>query len=132
METAIEQGDCSLIGLGRPLCGYPQGGAELLAGTIDELPSYEDILPATDFLTRICSSLCCCFRKHKLGPMLQMVALQSWFYRNLYLIGETSQAAAPGTLGMWQAFLANAKHEDALARTLKGVDCSGNVYKGKS
>jgi len=42
MCDAIASGDCDLIGLGRPLCTHTDLPAQLLAGTVEESPRFED------------------------------------------------------------------------------------------
>ena len=44
MESALKDGVLDVIGVGRPLCGMPNGSQLLLAGEIDALPSYEENL----------------------------------------------------------------------------------------
>ncbi len=41
MVEALERGEVDLVGLGRPLIAMPDGPARLLAGEIDQLPSFE-------------------------------------------------------------------------------------------
>lgn len=42
MEAAITEDGVDLVGLGRPLCGAPDGAAKLLSGEWHSLPRYED------------------------------------------------------------------------------------------
>jgi hypothetical protein len=44
MEDAIKSGACQVIGVGRPLCGSPGCVGDLLDGSIDALPAYENTL----------------------------------------------------------------------------------------
>ena len=127
MEAALERGDCALIGIGRPMCGDPACGARLLAGQSNELPCYETELPANDLFLKFCSTVCCC--RLKIGGLLQMMALQGWFYRQLFRIADTGHGDP--NMGIWSAMIANMKHERDLAKNLQGdVDCVGQVYKG--
>lgn len=83
MEEALRQGAAEVIGLGRPLCGQPDGAARLLAGG-DALPRYEADLhlfpPALRFLTRI-----------KMLRALDSFSGQNWYYRQIAALGETGQ-----------------------------------------
>jgi len=42
MHEAINSGDCDVIGLGRPLCTHTDFAKQLLEGTVDEAPRFED------------------------------------------------------------------------------------------
>lgn len=81
MEEALQQGAAEVIGLGRPLCGQPDGAARLLAGA-DAVPRYESGLhlfpPALRFLTRI-----------KMLRALDSFSCQNWYYRQIAALGAT-------------------------------------------
>jgi hypothetical protein len=81
MEEALQQGAAEMIGLGRPLCGQPDGAARLLAGA-DAVPRYESGLhlfpPALRFLTRI-----------KMLRALDSFSCQNWYYRQIAALGAT-------------------------------------------
>ncbi len=40
MEKAIADGDCDVVGLGRPACTVPDAADQILGGAIEELPSH--------------------------------------------------------------------------------------------
>ena len=40
MEAAVAQGDCDIVGLGRPACTDPDAARQVLDGTVDRLPSH--------------------------------------------------------------------------------------------
>lgn len=81
MEEALSQGAAEVIGLGRPLCGQPDGAARLLAGA-DALPRYEaslNLFPAPlRFLKRL-----------KLMRAIDGFAGQNWYYRQIAALGES-------------------------------------------
>lgn len=124
MEIAIKDKECSLIGLGRPLCGDPDGPKKLLSGDIDSLPRYEKVLRTFHWSLQWIFML-----PLQLVSLVNVVSQQSWYYRQLVSIAETGE---PDTsLGCFAAYLANASHEQELARNMKGdVNCVGSVYKG--
>lgn len=125
MEAAIRDGECSMIGLGRPLCGDPDGSKKLLNNEISELPRYEQQLRTGVWCIQWIFSL-----PIKLFGIINMVSQQAWYYRNIYSIGETGEPDV--SLGCFASFLANDAHERALASNLKGdVKCTGSVYSYK-
>ena len=125
METALRDGECGMIGLGRPLCGDPDGSKKLLLGLVEELPRYEKQLQTGVWYIQWVFAL-----PIKLLGMVNMVAQQSWYYRNIVSMGETGNPSLE--VGCFASFLANDSHERALARNMKGgVQCSGSVYVHK-
>ncbi len=124
MSRAIREGDCAMIGLGRPLCGDPDGSRKILDGTIEELPRYEDTLVVFVWCLQWLFWI-----PLKLLQILNMVCKQSWYYRNIVSIAETGNANP--SLGCFRSFISNMKHESFLATNMKGdVQCVGSHYKG--
>jgi 2,4-dienoyl-CoA reductase-like NADH-dependent reductase (Old Yellow Enzyme family) len=94
MRQALDSGAVDLIGLGRPLCYFPDGAKRLLGG-MEMLPRRENELalfpPALQWLTKI-----------KTIRALDGFAGQYWFYAQLYAIGATGKPAVERTV--FQAF----------------------------
>jgi 2,4-dienoyl-CoA reductase-like NADH-dependent reductase (Old Yellow Enzyme family) len=90
MEQALKQGAADLIGLGRPLCYFPDGPKRLLGG-MEMLPRKENELalfpPSLQWLTKI-----------KAMRALDGFAGQFWFYSQLYAIGRTGKPAPERTV----------------------------------
>ena len=90
MRQAVESGAADLIGLGRPLCYFPEAAKRLLGG-MEMLPRKENdlaLFPASlAWLTRF-----------KLLRALDSFAGQFWFYSQLYAIGKTGRAATERTV----------------------------------
>jgi 2,4-dienoyl-CoA reductase-like NADH-dependent reductase (Old Yellow Enzyme family) len=124
METAIRDKECSLIGLGRPLCGDPDGPNKLLSGEIESLPLYEKELRTFHWSLQWLFML-----PVQLVQLVNVVSQQSWYYRQIVSLADTGEANL--SLGCFASYLANASHEQELAKNMKGdVDCVGSVYKG--
>lgn len=124
MEQAIQDNECALIGLGRPLCGDPDGPKKLLSGEIESLPCYEKQLRTFHwslqwlFLIPI-----------QLMSLINIVSQQSWYYRQIVSIADTGEPDL--SLGCFASYLSNQNHEQELARNIQGnVQCVGSVYKG--
>jgi 2,4-dienoyl-CoA reductase-like NADH-dependent reductase (Old Yellow Enzyme family) len=94
MRQAIDSGAVDLIGLGRPLCYFPDGPKRLLGG-MEMLPRKEKELalfpPSLAWLTKI-----------KTLRAVDSFAGQYWFYSQLYAIGATGKPAMERTV--FQAF----------------------------
>jgi 2,4-dienoyl-CoA reductase-like NADH-dependent reductase (Old Yellow Enzyme family) len=90
MEQALKQGAADLIGLGRPLCYFPDGPKRLLGG-MEMLPRKENELalfpPSLQWLTKI-----------KAMRALDGFAGQFWFYSQLYAIGRAGKPALERTV----------------------------------
>jgi 2,4-dienoyl-CoA reductase-like NADH-dependent reductase (Old Yellow Enzyme family) len=90
MEQALKQGAADLIGLGRPLCYFPDGPKRLLGG-MEMLPRKENELalfpPSLQWLT-----------KFKMMRALDGFAGQFWFYSQLYAIGKSGKPAPERTV----------------------------------
>jgi 2,4-dienoyl-CoA reductase-like NADH-dependent reductase (Old Yellow Enzyme family) len=94
MRQALDSGAVDLIGLGRPLCYFPDSAKRLLGG-MEMLPRKEKELalfpPSLAWLT-----------KFKTLRALDSFAGQYWFYSQLYAIGATGKPAMERTV--FQAF----------------------------
>jgi 2,4-dienoyl-CoA reductase-like NADH-dependent reductase (Old Yellow Enzyme family) len=94
MRQALDSGAVDLVGLGRPLCYFPDGPKRLLGG-MEMLPRKEKELalfpPSLQWLTKI-----------KTLRALDSFAGQYWFYSQLYAIGKTGKPAPERTV--FQAF----------------------------
>ncbi len=90
MEQALKQDAADLIGLGRPLCYFPEGPRRLLGG-MEMLPRKENELqlfpPSLQWL-----------RKIRMLRALDGFAGQFWFYAQLYAIGKTGRPAPERTV----------------------------------
>ncbi len=90
MRQAIDSGAADLIGLGRPLCYFPEGVKRLLGG-MEMLPRKENELalfpPSLQWLTRF-----------KMLRAIDGFAGQYWFYSQLYAIGKTGRTAPERTV----------------------------------
>ncbi len=90
MRQALESGAVDLIGLGRPLCYFPDGAKRLLGG-MEMLPRKENDLalfpPSLQWLTRF-----------KTIRALDGFAGQFWFYSQLYAIGKTGRPVPERTV----------------------------------
>ena len=113
MEYALQSGAADLIGIGRPLCVMTDGPQQLLNGTIDSLPKYEndlDLIPAwLSFLKRF-----------QMVKVVNAFASIFWFYEQLESIGQTGQALE--RLHPFTALTATEKRSQLiLAQRTKGV-----------
>lgn len=90
MEQAVRQGAADVIGLGRPLCYFPEGPKRLLGG-MEMLPRKENELklfpPSLQFLTRI-----------KALKAIDGFACQFWYYSQIYALGRTGRPAPDRTV----------------------------------
>ncbi|MEO1553302.1 MAG: NADH:flavin oxidoreductase/NADH oxidase family protein [Pseudomonadota bacterium] len=96
MNAALAGGEADLIGLGRPLCVDVDAPAQLLSGTLAELPKWEKTLRIGPGIFGPNSSI-------GLFKALNGFGMQSWYYRQLHRI---SDGEAPNRkLGVLSAFL---------------------------
>ncbi|MEW6575828.1 MAG: NADH:flavin oxidoreductase/NADH oxidase family protein [Pseudomonadota bacterium] len=83
MEQALKQGAADVIGIGRPLCYFPDAPKRLLGG-MEMLPRKEQDLalfpPSLEWLTR-----------WKMFRAIDGFACQYWFYSQLYALGRTGR-----------------------------------------
>ena len=81
METAINQGACEIVGIGRPLCSDPLSVKKLLDRSIDVLPTFEKTLSiGPGWLSQRSPS--------RLIQALNAFGIQSWFYSQIRRISE--------------------------------------------
>jgi 2,4-dienoyl-CoA reductase-like NADH-dependent reductase (Old Yellow Enzyme family) len=111
MESALAEGDCDVIGLGRPLCTEPDLPRRLLSGEADAAVAWEHRLkfagrgwlsPASPLLP---------------ARVLNVLASQGWYYQQIFRIADTG---APDTrLGLGAAARAYLADEFAAARRVR-------------
>jgi 2,4-dienoyl-CoA reductase-like NADH-dependent reductase (Old Yellow Enzyme family) len=81
METAINQGACEIVGIGRPLCSDPLSVKKLLDRSIDVLPTFEKTLSiGPGWLSQR--------SPFRLIQALNAFGIQSWFYSQIRRISE--------------------------------------------
>ncbi|MDA9595491.1 NADH:flavin oxidoreductase [SAR86 cluster bacterium] len=81
METAINQGACEIVGIGRPLCSDPLAVKKLLDRSIDVLPTFEKTLSiGPGWLSQR--------SPFRLIQALNAFGIQSWFYSQIRRISE--------------------------------------------
>jgi 2,4-dienoyl-CoA reductase-like NADH-dependent reductase (Old Yellow Enzyme family) len=81
METAINQGACEIVGIGRPLCSDPLSVKKLLDRSIDVLPTFEKTLSiGPGWLSQK--------SPFRLIQALNAFGIQSWFYSQIRRISE--------------------------------------------
>ena len=81
METAINQGACEIVGIGRPLCSDPLAVKKLLDRSIDVLPTFEKTLSiGPGWLSQR--------SPFRLIQALNAFGIQSWFYLQIRRISE--------------------------------------------
>jgi 2,4-dienoyl-CoA reductase-like NADH-dependent reductase (Old Yellow Enzyme family) len=109
MNAALNSKVCDLIGVGRPLCAQPLILNDLLAGSIQELPSFEKTLqigrwwlsPTSPFL---------------LIQALNAFSQQAWFYIQIKRMADN---LAPNLkLPIFKAFKVNKKLEKVMIKEL--------------
>tara|TARA_B100000795_G_scaffold68596_1_gene47602 strand:+ start:11369 stop:12658 length:1290 start_codon:yes stop_codon:yes gene_type:complete len=109
MNAALNSKVCDLIGVGRPLCAQPLVLNDLLAGSIQELPSFEKTLqigrwwlsPTSPFL---------------IIQALNAFSQQAWFYIQIKRMADN---LAPNLkLPIFKAFKANKKLEKVMIKEL--------------
>lgn len=85
MEQALKQGAADVIGIGRPLCYFPDAAKRLLGG-MEMLPRKENELalfpPSLQWLKR-----------WKAMRAIDSFACQYWFYSQIYALGKTGRPA---------------------------------------
>ena len=81
METAINQGACEIVGIGRPLCSDPLSVKKLLDRSLDVLPTFEKTLSiGPGWLSQR--------SPFRLIQALNAFGIQSWFYSQIRRISE--------------------------------------------
>jgi 2,4-dienoyl-CoA reductase-like NADH-dependent reductase (Old Yellow Enzyme family) len=108
MEGAIAEGDCDVVGLGRPLCTEPDLPRRLLAGEADRAVAWEQRLrlAARGLLSPTSPLL----------PLrvLNVLGAQGWYYQQIFRLADSGRPDT--TLGMLPATWAYLKDEIATAR----------------
>ncbi len=86
LGAAPGEGDCDVIGLGRPLCWMPDFPRQLLAGTRDSIEDLDDRLRFRErgWLSPQSSSVA--------AKALNAFAAQSWYYCQLFRLAEGKPA----------------------------------------
>jgi len=110
MEAAIAEGDCDVIGLGRPLCTEPDLPRRLLAGEAGEAMRWEESLrfAPRGWLSPTSPLLA--------ARVLNVLGSQGWYYQQIFRLADTG---APDTgLGLLAAAWAYLRDEAAVARRL--------------
>lgn len=107
MESAIADGDCDVIGLGRPLCTEPDLPARLLAGEAEAAVRWEQtlVLAESGWLSPASPLL----------PLrvLNVLGAQAWYYQQIFRLADRG---APDTgLGLLPAAAAYLADEFATA-----------------
>jgi len=108
MESAIAEGDCDVVGLGRPLCTEPDLPRRLLSRECDGAVAWEHRLKLAQRGWRSPTS--------RFLPMrvMNVLGAQGWYYQQIFRLAD--QGAADPGLGMLQAAWAYFKDELATAR----------------
>jgi 2,4-dienoyl-CoA reductase-like NADH-dependent reductase (Old Yellow Enzyme family) len=101
MESALD-GDCDLIGLGRPLCWMPDFPRRLLSHELDRIERVEDRLKFAERGWRSPASSLLPLR------MLNAFGAQSWYYCQLFRLADGRPADMDrGLLGSLREYLAD-------------------------
>jgi 2,4-dienoyl-CoA reductase-like NADH-dependent reductase (Old Yellow Enzyme family) len=111
MNAALASGDVDLIGLARPLCAAPECPAELLAGTIDSLPRFEDRL-------RLGPGFLSARSPFKAIKTLNAGAAQAWYCEQIVRLGAGLEPERAGRL--LRAASAYRKRDAQKAAALQG------------
>jgi len=111
MELALADGDCDVIGLGRPLCTEPDLPRRLLSGEAEAAEAWEHRLRFAGRGWRSPTS-----------PLLparvaNVLASQGWYYQQIFSIADTG--AADTGLGLGAAAWAYLKDELVATRRLR-------------
>lgn len=91
MEEALANDGIDLIGIGRPLCGYPDASEQILSGSQPALPRYEDLIQIGPGLLSQRSPIG--FFKTLNSKMCQL-----WYYQNIVRIAQDRMILRPGQL----------------------------------
>ena len=114
-----------MIGIGRPLCGDPNCSTGLLEQSIEDLPSYENDITVGNWGFQWIFNI-------GIAKGIKTLAIQAWYYRNIYSMGTEGKNKSIQDLYPIQALRENWAHEKEKAKNLKGMinECEGSVYKG--
>jgi hypothetical protein len=117
MESAIADGDCDVIGLGRPLCTEPDLPARLLAGQAEAAVLWERTLVLADsgWLSPTSPLLP--------ARVLNVLGAQAWYYQQIFRLADRG---APDTgLGLLPAAAAYLADELSKAWSIRRVAAGG-------
>ena len=112
MNAALNEDQVDLIGIGRPLCAAADTSAQLLAGTITELPRHEDEIRLGNGILSPRSPI-------GLIKKLTVMMSQAWYYQNLVRLAQDQTVLRPGQL--FKAVLEYSRHDAGKAKALKAV-----------
>jgi len=110
MQTALEEGDCDVIGLGRPLCTEPDLPKRLLSGEADAALRWEHalVLRPRGWLSPTSPLL--------LARVLNVLGAQAWYYQQVFRLADHGRADTD--LGLLTAAGAYLRDELATARRM--------------
>ncbi len=110
MQTALAEGDCDVIGLGRPLCTEPDLPRRLLSGEADAALRWEHslVLRPRGWLSPTSRLL--------LARVLNVLGAQAWYYQQVFRLAD--QGRADTDLGLLAAASAYLQDELATARRM--------------
>ena len=109
MEEAIASGACSVVGVGRPLCGDPLSVKRLMSGETTSLPAYEKMLRLGPGVFGPHSSL-------TLFKVINGAGAQGWYCLQLLRMGEGHDPDL--RMGVVKALTSYMSHEAKAAKAL--------------
>lgn len=112
MNAALNEDQVDLIGIGRPLCAAPDPSAQLLFGSITQLPRHEDEIQLGRGWLSQSSPI-------KLVKQLAAMMSQAWYYQNLVRLAHDQTVLRPGQL--FKAVLEYTRHDANKAKALKAA-----------
>ena len=120
MERCLADGKCDVIGIGRPLCVLADGAKQLLDGTLEALPDFEDPVPW--YMWPLYWT--------KMGPLTEVYMHLLWFERCILDYGAGLERPPPN----WPLgdMLAVRRHDNEQAKSLQGLGCVGTILNAKA
>lgn len=97
MDQALQDGDCDVIGIARPLCTHPDSARQLLCGEIERLPAFEAGLRLAERGWRSPTS------RSTLMRVINVLGAQQWYYENIHRLADGREAKLDR--GLLMAFL---------------------------
>jgi 2,4-dienoyl-CoA reductase-like NADH-dependent reductase (Old Yellow Enzyme family) len=82
MEAAVEDGDCDVIGLGRPLCTNPDLPHQLLSGAMTRAPAFEKTMKLGN--SRLLSGESPLF----FIKLINVLGAQGWYYQQIFNLAD--------------------------------------------
>ena len=121
METVIQNENIVMVGIGRPLCGLPDGPTKILRKELNSLPRYEDKIDLPLFLKW--------FKLFPLGKVLARSAVLFWCYYNEILLSKGEKSDEEGIkIKALEAIQYLDKFDRKKAASLKGLpNCKGLI-----